>query len=192
MPLKDKVRINKRWRANRRTAIRVRCRDGSFNLSELIGQCRVDPPVPAEPAGLRRNPFIPANGALSHGADRPYCGQMRATRRRWITWIALLSLLFQQLAMAAYVCPQDIPQTPARSQPPCHVDPTDPRCGEHCNPHQQVAGDLTPLTVPMAMIPSSWTWVPAVSAGAVQWIRRHERSCVHGPPFSIRYCSLLI
>lgn len=109
-----------------------------------------------------------------------------------MTWIALLSLLFQQLAMAAYVCPQDIVPTQARVQPPCHADPTDPRCSEHCNPHQQVAGDLTPLTVPMAMIPPSWTWVPTLNVGRVHPARRFERSSVDGPPFQIRYCSLLI
>ena len=77
--------------------------------------------------------------------------------------MALLALLFQQVAMAAYFCPVETASQVAATDMamPCHRDTEDPRCAEHCNPHQQAPADLGALTVPMATILPAMAWLEA-------------------------------
>jgi hypothetical protein len=114
--------------------------------------------------------------------------------RRWIALLALLALLFQQVAMAAYFCPVETAAKVAAADlaMPCHQDTEDPRCAEHCNPHQQVSADLGPLTVPMAAILPAMAWLvsadPRSTVSLPPTLRANER----GPPLAIQFCTLLI
>src|SRR5450432_1705116 len=87
----------------------------------------------------------------------------RRSHRRWIALIALLGLLFQQLAMAAYVCPLESGDgasiASASTMPPCRSpDATDTtRCQQHCHPLAQTSDHATPPTVPAALLPPT-TW----------------------------------
>lgn len=114
--------------------------------------------------------------------------------RRWIVLLALLALLFQQTAMAAYFCPlDDAPREVAVDRGmPCQQDTTDPRCAEHCNPHQQTPSEAGALKVPMALILPAMAWLVSTAqrspAGLPQILHANER----GPPLAIRFCTLLI
>lgn len=83
-------------------------------------------------------------------------------RHRWISLLALFGLLFQQAAMAAYVCPMEQRGGPgveaiANQPPPCHTPGAadQVRCNEHCSPTASAVGTkptpdaaLPPLAVP--------------------------------------------
>ena len=122
----------------------------------------------------------------------------RRRRHRWITLLALIGLLFQQFAMAVYVCPQEIvaaTQSVSAVQP-CHApDDTDQaRCHEHCHPTTASADHIPSLTVPPALLP------------ATSWIRDFARSLqpapgtadpagrlqVHPPTLNVQFCTLQI
>ncbi len=86
---------------------------------------------------------------------------------RWIALIALFGLLFQQAAMAAYVCPFEqsdtvIEQiTAAAEHAPCHpqsdTDAADQaRCEQHCHPVTASVDHAPPLTVPAVMLTEAW------------------------------------
>lgn len=106
--------------------------------------------------------------------------------------VLILSLLFQQLAMASYACPIEVDRVASAVEAlPCHVDAQDPRCGEHCNPHQQVPNDPAPLSVPMAAIPPSLTWFAPVSLPGVPAVFE-RRPQGPGPPATLWSCTLLI
>lgn len=121
---------------------------------------------------------------------------MRLPRRhrRWIALLALLALLFQQVAMAAYFCPVETASREVATDlaKPCHEEIEDPRCAEHCNPHQQAPSDLGPLNVPMAAILPAMAWLgssdPRSTLALAPTLRDNER----GPPLVIRFCALLI
>lgn len=119
---------------------------------------------------------------------------MRVARRHriQIVLVLILSLLFQQLAMASYVCPIETgPRMAATAVMPCHQDAQDPRCGEHCNPHQQVPHDAAPLSVPMAAIPPSLAWFEPALAPRVPVVPE-RRPQGPGPPPTLWFCTLLI
>jgi hypothetical protein len=115
---------------------------------------------------------------------------------------ALFCLLFQQLAMAGYVCPQQAMPSHLGSvidcaamgmatsdQSPAH--PADPRCGEHCASHvpTTAARMPAPLLLPLAYVPfvrvvllAAPSNIPLLAPGP------HPPD----PPLSLRFCSLLI
>ena len=85
-------------------------------------------------------------------------------KHRWIALIALFGLLFQQVAMAMYVCPIEsagsVQSAPvAAQQAPCHAqDRSDPaRCAQHCHPVAASADHAAPLLVPTALFSESWS-----------------------------------
>lgn len=87
----------------------------------------------------------------------------RHRHHHWVALLALIGLLFQQFAMAAYVCPQEIAIATALAPPetpPCHTpDAADQaRCHEHCHPTIASADHAPALTVPPAMLPAT-TWL---------------------------------
>lgn len=120
------------------------------------------------------------------------------TRHRLISWFALLGLLFQQFAMAAYVCPGDLAGTLALSQQhsvasDCHeMAMSDPaRCGEHCNPHQASTTQTPVMDVTPSLLPAVQPAL-VVDAGRTAalacWQHAVERRAAP-PPLNIRDCS---
>lgn len=114
--------------------------------------------------------------------------------RRWIVLVALLTLLVQKVAMAAYFCPVENAsrEVAADMAMPCHQDAEDPRCAEHCNPHQQTPSDFGPLTVPMAAILPAMAWLASTDPHSTVAMPTSLRANERGPPLAIQFCALLI
>ncbi|WP_313920756.1 hypothetical protein [Tahibacter sp.] len=119
--------------------------------------------------------------------------------RRWIALFALIGLLFQQFAMAAYLCPQEIAVATAQATaetPPCHTPDTadQARCHEHCHPTTPSSDHAPALTVPPALLPAT-TWSreyvrPALPDDATQAYAHRARG--QPPPLSIQHCTFQI
>lgn len=115
-----------------------------------------------------------------------------------MTLTVILCLLFQQVAVAAYLCPLEQP-SPAPIMADCHDmgmeqqrDPQNPAlCAKHCTPDIPLATDaVTPSVPPLALPPVAFTLVtmpPMHSAWPEDVsIARSD------PPPRVRFCSLLI
>jgi len=129
-------------------------------------------------------------------------------RHRWIALLALIGLLFQQVAMATYLCPiEQSGRAPAAmrdvlAQPPCHrdaalddaIDVDLARCEQHCHPTVSSADHTPSSTVPAAMPMSPWWPEPTlVSVGANQCASDPAVDPHAGaPPLSVRFCSFQI
>jgi hypothetical protein len=131
------------------------------------------------------------------------------SRRRRALWtgIVLFCLLFQQLAMAAYVCtlpmaPTDIVMTgacadmamssPAKPPTAQHMS-TDPRCAEHCagNTVSAHAGRL-PMVYPLLLPAASPTSLGTIAQASDQVALPNAALHRPDPPPILRFCSLLI
>ncbi|WP_133818033.1 hypothetical protein [Tahibacter aquaticus] len=119
--------------------------------------------------------------------------------RRWIALFALIGLLFQQFAMAAYVCPQEIATATAQvvaEMPPCHTPDTSDqaRCHEHCHPTTASADHAPALTVPPAFLPATtWSRELACTAALDQASPEYPlRVRAQPPPLSIQHCTFQI
>lgn len=117
----------------------------------------------------------------------------------------MFCLLFQQLAMAAYVC--DLPNLPAATvmTGPCadmamasppHDAPAhgaDPRCAEHCADHSSTAPDARLPQLPPLLLPAAWPTLTATLADRPERTVLPDPSLLRpDPPPSLRFCSLLI
>jgi hypothetical protein len=121
--------------------------------------------------------------------------------------MTLFCLLFQQLAMAAYVCTLPSAAThPVASMEDCaamgmgasdqaatHHLPADPRCAEHCASHVPATPEVRSPAVPPLLLPSDVAIVTQVG------IHSPTRSLLPDPelyppepPPALRFCSLLI
>lgn len=130
------------------------------------------------------------------------------SRRRRVLWtgMVLFCLLFQQLAMAAYVCtlpttPSDIVMTgdcagmgmvSAAKALPQHQN-LDARCAGHCAGNATSAHDVRlpavpPLLLPTASPMSLGTIVHAPDQAPLPDVALHRPD----PPPALRFCSLLI
>ena len=123
----------------------------------------------------------------------------RARQRLRIAFVAVLCLLFQQVALASYLCP--IEQMPPEmtvmaedcaemGMPKAQDNPS--LCAKHCNPDQGVAADSAKLSVPaLAIAPLAY---PLVLAEPVSHVVVQSEVFVAGadPPPRLRFCSLLI
>lgn len=117
-----------------------------------------------------------------------------------IALAAILCLLFQQLAMAAYACTlTQAPPEPAAVAGHCaemgmaQQQDNPVLCQKHCNPDRVVAADIVKLSVlPLALPPAPFGPVLAqpLSHATVQ-TRAAAAACADPPP-RLRYCSLLI
>ena len=118
-------------------------------------------------------------------------------RRRWIALFALIGLLFQQVAMAAYVCPIEarygLAAAAGGESPPCHrQDGADrARCHQHCHPIAGATDAGSTLTVPPALVPST-SWLPVavepvdpLGGDAATDVVAHAGA----PPVTIRDCT---
>lgn len=124
----------------------------------------------------------------------------RHRQRRSIALIALLGLLFQQLAMAAYVCPLEsggVATASAASQmAPCQSpDTTDKiRCQQHCHPLAQSSDHAPVLTVPPALLPAT-TWSREFQTTRIDLPERIACDIdarATAPPLNIQHCTFQI
>ena len=125
--------------------------------------------------------------------------RLRARHRCRIIIALVLSLLFQQVAMAAYACPLE--QRPQRMEAmPEHCAGMDMRqardnpalCAKHCAPDLSTAADHVPLTVPASLLPPTGL-APALLAPMHHGVARALVPIAQsGPPPRLRFCSLLI
>ncbi len=133
------------------------------------------------------------------------------SRRRRVLWtgIVLFCLLFQQLAMAAYVCtlptaPTDIVMTgdcaamgmsvsSAAKTPASHHTSADPRCAEHCASNTASTHDARLPTVPPLLFASALPTLLETLAQASDQVAL-PNTTLHrpDPPPTLRFCSLLI
>lgn len=124
--------------------------------------------------------------------------QLRPRHRFRIALVVLLSLLFQQAAMAAYAC--DMEQA-ASSQPPmaahcAGMDQSQPPdnpalCTKHCTPDQSTLAEHLVLTVPAILVPA--TRFAPMLVPVEENVAWSEVVVVRSdPPPRLRYCSLLI
>ena len=120
---------------------------------------------------------------------------MTARRRRRIAWIALFGLLFQQLAMAAYVCPIETRGAlvaAVTELPPCHLEESADRarCHEHCHPLAQSSDHAPAPTVPAALVPAA-TWSREVAMpDPIAYAERSEvLARAAAPPVTVRDCT---
>jgi hypothetical protein len=124
----------------------------------------------------------------------------RYRQRRSIALIALLGLLFQQLAMAAYVCPMESSRVASAiataGMAPCQApDMTDKaRCQQHCHPLAQTSDHAAALTVPPALLPAT-TWSRQFRVTHVDLPERIacdvDRRAT-APPLNIQHCTFQI
>jgi hypothetical protein len=123
----------------------------------------------------------------------------RARHRLQIAVLAIVCLLFQQAALAAYLCPiEQMPaETMAMSEHCAEMGMAQQQdnpalCQKHCNPDHSFAPDTVKLSVPpLALPPPALTSVDVqpVSRVAIQTDVPIARS---DPPPRLRFCSLLI
>lgn len=123
----------------------------------------------------------------------------RYRHRRWIALIALLGLLFQQVATAAYACPNEsdgAAMAVSAEMPDCEQAAANDkaRCQDHCHPQSASADHATQPSVPPALLPvTTWlraaSWQPSAFAPApVCEITARAAA----PPLSIQHCSFQI
>jgi hypothetical protein len=129
--------------------------------------------------------------------------------RRRLTWLVMLALLWQQVALAAYACGVAPPEHAATAMSVSKSMGMDdacaqgmaqapsakhPLCQAHCQPDRTTQPDVRAGTVP----PSLFAALPAVSP-SLRMVRittrapeRLERLRAPPPPVSLLFCSLLI
>lgn len=134
--------------------------------------------------------------------------RLHISRRRRVLWtgVVLFCLLFQQLAMAAYVCtlptrPADtvmtgdcaaMGMTSAAKASFQHQNP-DARCAEHCAGNATSAHDVRlPPVPPLLLPPASPTLMGTVMHAPDQVVLPDVALHRPEPPPTLRFCSLLI
>lgn len=121
--------------------------------------------------------------------------RLRRLSLRW-AWVCVISLVFQQLALAAYVCHTET-MTSLQSITDCsqteHRDPAAPAlCAQHTNGQQVANVDLKPPQAPPLLLPSSQPeFRPIAAARDVQRFAEVP-TCRSDPPVSVRFCSFQI
>ena len=125
--------------------------------------------------------------------------RLRARHRCRLILLLVLSLLFQQAAMAAYACPLD--QMPQRMEAmPEHCAGMDMQqasdnpalCAKHCAPDLSTAAVQVPVSVPASLLPP--TGLIALLPAPLQRGIAHAAVPItqSDPPPRLRFCSLLI
>lgn len=129
--------------------------------------------------------------------------RMRRTKRPSLFWLLALLLLWQQVVLAASLCPMPSGHLMAAaampaSQSDCmhgmqgHADPS--LCAQHCAQGSLVQSDARLPNVPGSLLPPLAPAMPSVAmlpraessfASAFQLQAEH-------PPFRLLFCSLLI
>lgn len=123
----------------------------------------------------------------------------RCRIRRRIALVVLLGLLFQQWAMATYVCPLergDVARMATTSTvPPCHSQSTadKARCHQHCHPPAQ-SSDHASAPVPPALLPgTTWPHEPGIAGIGLRAIIGYDIDArATAPPLTILHCTFQI
>lgn len=126
---------------------------------------------------------------------------MRLSRRRRIQLVVLtiFCLLFQQVAVAAYVCTLDTAPAPGPRIADCHQPPADEPaapldalCAKHCAPDTATSAEARSMGVPLPALPPP-LYLPVLLAGDAS-VGPHaaERPDARHPPPQLRYTRLLI
>lgn len=132
-------------------------------------------------------------------------GAVKSTRPRpFAAILAIVAVLFSQLAVSAYACPGDDGMKQAAvvadDTPPCHRNPTPaeptPLCQAHCQQGDQSLdqrGATMPAVSPVAL-PASWQPL-RISVSDAPTGTRAQLSLLErptGPPLAVRHCCLRI
>jgi hypothetical protein len=109
----------------------------------------------------------------------------------------MFCLLFQQLAMAAYVCAMPSPCADVSMQAAANhgsdVHTGDPRCAEHCADHTSATPDARLPTVPPLLLPADWPALTDTLVDRPDLAALPDTTLLRpDPPPSLRYCTLLI
>ena len=122
--------------------------------------------------------------------------RLRYRHRRWIALIALLGLLFQQLAMASYACPLDSGGTDqvTSQTPPCHSQgATDKsRCHQHCHPLAQTSDHASVPAIPALLPPTTWLRHSFAAVGRATIVSRNVETQHNAPPLTVQHCTFQI
>ena len=125
--------------------------------------------------------------------------RLRARHRLRISVLVLLSLLFQQAALAAYVCPTDqMPSTMEAMAGHCaemgmsRAQDNPALCAKHCAPDLATTVDHTQLSVPTLALPPTLFAPVVLQATSLVAVRTEVPLKQSDPPPRLRYCSLLI
>ena len=125
---------------------------------------------------------------------------LRRTRQRLRTAaLVVICLLFQQVALAAYLCPMEQmpPETMAMAG---HCDEmgmaqeqdNPALCEKHCSPDYGVAADAAKLTVPPLALPAIVMMPVQVQSVSGLVLQADVPLARSDPPPRLRFCSLLI
>ena len=125
---------------------------------------------------------------------------LRRTRQRLRTAaLVVICLLFQQVALAAYLCPME--QMPAEATAMAEhcaemgmaqQQDNPALCAKHCSPDYGVAADAAKLTVPPLALPAVVMMPVQVQLVAGIAIQADVPIARSDPPPRLRFCSLLI
>ena len=114
--------------------------------------------------------------------------------------MVILTLLFQQVAVAAYACasanvpsaPSAMPGCAEMDMAPAKTPPPSALCQKHCAPDRSIASDHASPTVPSLALPPLH-FAPVLDQSISRLVVAAEVSIrPTGPPPRLRYCSLLI
>ena len=155
---------------------------------------------------------IVMNGFARHThSSRPW--RLRALRRRaatrWVLALAMLLMLGQQVAMAAYACamppaamgqmtalsPQASMQAMHRSCPEMRGQSDQLLCQKHCSPDHTAQPDVRPPSVPqnlLTALPAMPSAVVIAAASADHAFARRYRLRPSPPAATLLFCSLQI
>lgn len=122
----------------------------------------------------------------------------RSRRRLRIALLGIACLLFQQAALAAYLCPiERMPAETAGMAAHCaamgmaQAQDNPVLCDKHCNPDHTLASDAAALAVPALALPAALPLWPDGRLAPAQ--HRAETPIARSdPPPRLRFCSLLI
>ncbi|MGO4551252.1 hypothetical protein AB4059_09120 [Lysobacter sp. 2RAF19] len=123
----------------------------------------------------------------------------RARHRLRVALLAVFCLLFQQFALAAYLCP--IEQMPAEmTAMPEHcaemgmdqARDNPALCEKHCNPEHSVSTDAVKLSVPPLALPAPMLTPVVLQSTSHVAVQADVPIARSDPPPRLRFCSLLI
>lgn len=116
--------------------------------------------------------------------------------RKATGWLAIIALLFAQLAVAAYACPKvaapDASAATIHAQTPCEQldDALSNLCQKHCHDAEQpqAAAALPPAFAPAFVVQLD----PSALEVSLTRLEQHVLLRVHSPPLTIRNCCLRV
>ena len=123
----------------------------------------------------------------------------RARHRLRIALLAVVCLLFQQAALAAYLCPiEQMPAEMTAMAEHCAEMGMDQArdnpalCEKHCNPEHSVAADAVKLSVPPLALPPPMLAPVVLQSTSHVAVQADVPIARSDPPPRLRFCSLLI